>query len=66
MNENSAEPVRLYTLEEAAEQLRVSRECLYRMRRRGQLTVVKFGRRTLVEPAELDRMIAAARTNPAA
>lgn len=66
MNENRAEQVRLYTLEEAAKRLRVSRECLYRMRRRGQLTVVKFGRRTLVEPAELDRVIAAARTNPAA
>lgn len=65
-DENSAEQIRLYTLEETAEQLRVSRECLYRMRRRGQLNVVKFGRRTLVEPAELDRVIAAALTNPAA
>ncbi len=66
MNENRAEQVRLYTLEEAAEQLCISRECLYRIRRRGHLTAVKFGRRTVVEPAELDRVITAARTIPAA
>ncbi|WP_134069384.1 DNA-binding protein [Mycobacteroides salmoniphilum] len=66
MNENSAEQVRLYTLEEAAEQLRVSREWPVPDAAARTVTVVKFGRRTLVEPAELDRVIAAARTNSAA
>ncbi|EIU07682.1 hypothetical protein MA5S0422_0562 [Mycobacteroides abscessus 5S-0422] len=36
-----------------------------RHRQPGQLTVAKFGRRTLVEPAELDPVVTAARTNPA-
>ncbi|MBU8820425.1 helix-turn-helix domain-containing protein [Mycolicibacterium goodii] len=49
MSENNAasEPPKLYTMDEAAELLRVSLVYLYRMRQRGQLTVVKFGRRTL-------------------
>lgn len=63
MSENDAatEPPLLYTMEEAAEILRVSREYLYRMRQRGDLVVVKFGRRTLVEATEIERVIAAAR-----
>ncbi|SKR43053.1 DNA binding domain, excisionase family [Mycobacteroides abscessus subsp. abscessus] len=62
MSENDgAQTPLLYTMNEAAEILRVSREYLYRMRARGELVVVKFGRRTLVESAELDRVIAAAR-----
>lgn len=62
MSANDAAPVPLlYTMEEAADILRVSREYLYRMRQRGQLTVVKFGRRTLVEATEIDRVIAANR-----
>ena len=56
----AAEPL-LYTMDEAAQRLRVSREYLYRMRARGELVVVKFGRRTLVESTEIDRVIAAAR-----
>ncbi|WP_231706695.1 MULTISPECIES: helix-turn-helix domain-containing protein [Tsukamurella] len=48
-------------MEETADILRVSREYLYRMRQRGELVVVKFGRRTLVEADEIDRVIAAAR-----
>ncbi|OTR08854.1 hypothetical protein B9M85_01340 [Mycobacteroides abscessus] len=56
------EPPRLYTMEEAADRLRVSREYLYRLRKSGDLIVVKFGRRVLVESAEIDRVIAAART----
>lgn len=63
MSENDAasEPPKLYTMEEAAEILRVSREYLYRMRQHGQLTVVKFGRRVLVESTEIGRVIAANR-----
>lgn len=63
MNENLAAdtPQKLYTMEETADILRVSREYLYRMRQRGELVVVKFGRRTLVEADEIDRVIAAAR-----
>ncbi|OBA92992.1 hypothetical protein A5666_00170 [Mycolicibacterium fortuitum] len=64
MSENNAgglAPPKLYTMEEAAEILRVSREYLYRMRQRGELVAVKFGRRTLVEATEIDRVIAAAR-----
>ncbi|MFT9663679.1 helix-turn-helix domain-containing protein [Mycobacteroides abscessus subsp. abscessus] len=59
---NEAAPRRvLFTMEEAAEELRVSREYLYRMRKNGELTVVKFGRRVLVEATEIDRVIAANR-----
>lgn len=64
MSENGAAqstPPVLYTMEEAADLLRVSREYLYRMRKNGDLIVVKFGRRTLVEATEIDRVIAAAR-----
>ncbi|MGV0675651.1 helix-turn-helix domain-containing protein [Mycolicibacterium fortuitum] len=63
MSENVAAstPPKLYTVEEAAEILRVSREYLYRMRQRGEITVVKFGRRTLVEASEIDRVISANR-----
>jgi excisionase family DNA binding protein len=63
MNENDAAPTAplLYTMEETAEVLRVSREYLYRMRKNGELVVVKFGRRTLVEATEIDRVIAANR-----
>lgn len=61
-NDVAAEPPpKLYTMEETAEILRVSREYLYRMRSRGELVAVKFGRRTLVEAAEIDRVIAANR-----
>lgn len=60
-NDVAASMPLLYTMEETAEILRVSREYLYRMRQRGQLTVVKFGRRTLVEASEIDRVISANR-----
>lgn len=64
MSENNAAPTPppvLYTMEEAADVLRVSREYLYRMRKNGDLVVVRFGRRVLVESTEIDRVIAAAR-----
>lgn len=59
-NEAATAPL-LYTMEEAAEQLRVSREYLYRMRKNGDLIVVRFGRRVLVEASEIERVIAANR-----
>lgn len=63
MSENEAAPTpqKLYTMEEAAEILRVSRKYLFRMRQRGDLIAVKFGRRTLVEASEIDRVISANR-----
>ncbi|MFV8172493.1 MULTISPECIES: helix-turn-helix domain-containing protein [Mycolicibacterium] len=62
MSENDAAAVPLlYTMEEAADRLRVSREYLYRMRKNGDLVVVRFGRRILVEATEIDRVIAANR-----
>lgn len=60
-NDVAAEPPKLYTMEEAAQHLRVSREYLYRMRKNGDLIVVRFGRRVLVEAAEIDRVISANR-----
>lgn len=64
MSETSAAsttPPKLYTMEETAEVLRVSREYLYRMRKNGDLIVVRFGRRVLVEASEIQRVIAANR-----
>lgn len=62
MSENDgAQTPLLYTMTETAQRLRVSREYLYKMKARGELKVVKFGRRTLVESTEIDRVIAAAR-----
>ncbi len=58
MSENEAATTPLpYTMEEAAGLLRVSREYLYRMRKNGDLIVVRFGRRVLVEASEIDRVI---------
>ncbi|SKM40154.1 DNA binding domain, excisionase family [Mycobacteroides abscessus subsp. abscessus] len=61
MSENDAAQPLLYTMEEAADRLRVSREYLYRMRKNGDLIVVRFGRRVLVESTEIERVIAANR-----
>ena len=44
---------RLLTMQEAAEQLRVSRWSLYNLIRANQLLTVKIGRRRLVRPAAL-------------
>lgn len=61
MNENpaaaAAAPPKLYTMDETAELLRISRTLVFRMHQRGQLKVVKFGRRTLVEAGEIARVI---------
>jgi excisionase family DNA binding protein len=44
---------RLLTVDEAAEQLRVSRWTVYNLIRSNQLRTVKIGRRRLVTPAAL-------------
>ena len=44
---------RLLTVDEAAEQLRVSRWTVYNLIRSNQLHTIKIGRRRLVEPAAL-------------
>lgn len=59
-NEAATTPL-LYTMEETANLLRVTREYLYRMRKNGDLVVARFGRRILVEATEIDRVIAANR-----
>lgn len=47
----------LLTIDEAATALRVSDATVFRLMRRGDLRVVRLGRRTLIERVELDRLI---------
>ena len=58
---NSIAGVQLLTIPEAAEALRVSQSQLFKMMKQGDLTAVKFGRRTLIERDEIQRVIAAHR-----
>lgn len=60
MSETKEQP-QLLTIKEAAEALRVSQATLFNMMRRGEVVAVKFGRRTLIERAEIQRVIAAHR-----
>lgn len=46
--------IALFTVDEAAARLRVSRWSVYNLIRSGQLRTVKIGRRRLVPPAALD------------
>jgi excisionase family DNA binding protein len=55
----------LLTIPEARAALRLSERTFYRLMRRGDLQVVRLGRRTLVERSELDRLIES-RRSPAA
>ena len=48
----------LYTVDEAAEALRLSRSALYELIRSGRLRSVKSGRRRLVPVAALDEYVA--------
>lgn len=59
MDETTERP-QLLTIKEAAEALRVSPSTLFNMMRRGELTVVKFGRRSLIERNKIQRVIAVA------
>jgi excisionase family DNA binding protein len=49
---------RLLTVQEAADQLRISRWLVYNLIRANQLRTVKIGRRRLVTPAALAECIA--------
>ena len=49
--------VTLFTIDEAAARLRVSRWTVYKLVRSNQLRTIKIGRRRLVPPAALDECI---------
>ena len=49
--------VNLFTIDEAAARLRVSRWTLYNLIRSNQLRTIKIGRRRLVPPAALDECV---------
>lgn len=49
--------VALYTIDETAARLRVSRWTVYNLIRANQLRTVKIGRRRLVPPAALDECV---------
>ena len=51
----------LFTLDEAAERLRVSRRTLERLIAAGRIRTVAIGRRRLVTDRELDAFVAASR-----
>jgi excisionase family DNA binding protein len=55
--EGHAGTLPLVTFDEATSLLRVSRAYLHRLVRAGDLRVVKLGRRTLVDRADLDDLI---------
>ena len=46
-----------FTPREAAEQLSISRSHLYNLISRGEIRVVKVGRRTVVPAVEIDRVL---------
>lgn len=47
----------LLTVPEAAERLRCSREHVFTLLRQGRLSRIKYGHRTFVDEADLDRLI---------
>jgi len=49
--------VALFTIDEAAARLRVSRWTVYNLIRSNQLRTIKIGRRRLVPPAALDECV---------
>lgn len=53
----TAETTRGYTREEAAKELRVSIPTVDRLIRMGALKKAKIGRRTLISPADINRLI---------
>jgi excisionase family DNA binding protein len=51
----------LLSIPDAARRIGISRAGLYRQIARGSLPLVKIGNRSLVDPADLDRLVAAAK-----
>ncbi len=49
---------RTYTVEESAALLGIGRQAAYEAARRGELPVIKLGRRLLVPASALDRLLA--------
>lgn len=54
---------RLLTIKEACDYLRISRATLYRFINQGKLKPVKIGKRTLIDKADLDRLIEESKGN---
>ena len=52
---------RVYTVDEAAEELRIGRTLAFQLIREGQLRSLKIGNRRLVSSEDLDAFIATAR-----
>lgn len=50
--------VRALTIEQVREAVPMARSTVYELIRKGELSVLKIGRRTYVTPGELDRFIA--------
>lgn len=48
----------LYDIEESAELLSISRSYLFELIKNGEISIVKLGRRTLLPPEEISRLIA--------
>ncbi len=58
MSATTTHPARLLDIDNSREYLgHVSREFLYKRIRTGEIAVVKLGRRTFIDRAELDRYI---------
>ncbi|OHU33372.1 hypothetical protein BKG79_22490 [Mycobacteroides chelonae] len=53
----SEPPRSLLTLAEAAEELRISRTQMYRMRAQGRIRVLRLGARVLVPRREIERVV---------
>ena len=54
----------VYTVEEAAERLRIGRTLAYELARRGELPVVRLGRTLRVPRHALEQMLTAAAADP--
>ena len=57
---NTSETQDVFTIEEAAARLRISRGSAYEAARRGEIPVLRIGRRLLVPRLALDRMLSEA------
>lgn len=55
--EHNARPRQPYTLKEACQLLQISRPTIYRMAKRGELTLTKIGCSTRICAEEVDRLL---------